>query len=135
MAELVESRRRQVAAPGLEIVVGAVPLAVPAFLVTAMRIRAEQHPARLERGPQLSKHARQLLAWHVEQRRGGEHPVEARRRQLQPGKVLLPDLAAALLARHRREARRAFQADHDVAERGERLEIAPGPAAEIQDRE
>src|SRR5207249_11375765 len=131
MAELVETRRYQVAAPGFQIVVGAVALAVPAFLVTAVRIRAEQHPARLQRCAQLSEHARQLLAWHVEQRRVGEHPVEARRRQLQPEEVLLPDLAAALLSRHRREARRAFQADHDVAERGERLEIAPGPAAEL----
>src|SRR2546425_5829123 len=100
MAELGESRRREVAAPGLEIVVGAVALAVPAFLVIAVRIRAEQHPARLERGPQLSEHAWQLLAWHVEQRRVGEHPVEARRRQLEPEEVLLPHLAAAKLARH-----------------------------------
>src|SRR5207245_10594421 len=135
MAELFEACRYQVAAPSLEIVVGAVALAVPAFLVTAVRIRAEQHPARFQRGPQLSEHARQLLARHVEQRRVGEHPVEARRRQLQPEEVLLPDLEAALLARHRREARRAFQAHRDVAERGQGLEIAPRPAAEIEDRE
>src|SRR5947207_1221307 len=116
MAELVESRRRQVAAPSLEIVVGAVALAVPAFLVTAVRIRAEQHPARLERGPQLGKHARQLLAWHVEQRRVGEHPVEARRRQLQPEEVLLPQLGAALLARQRgREKKKKKQPKQPVA--------------------
>src|SRR5437773_10862776 len=135
MAELLESRRRQVTAPGFQIVVGAVALAVPAFLVTAVRIRTEQYSARLERGPHLSEHARQLLAWHVEQRRVGEHPVEARRRQLQPEEVLLPDLAAALAARHGGEARRAFQAHRDMAERGESLEIATRPAAEIEDRE
>jgi hypothetical protein len=38
-------------------------------------------------------------------------------------------------ARHGGKLRGAFQADRNVAERGERLEIAPGPTAEIEDRE
>src|SRR2546428_2125453 len=51
--ELRESRGRQVAAPGLEVVIRAITSAVPAFLVVSARIRAEKDPARLQRRAQL----------------------------------------------------------------------------------
>src|SRR6185295_2372677 len=46
--ELVESGSGEVAAPGLQVVVGAVAPAVPALLVGAARIGAEEHAARPE---------------------------------------------------------------------------------------
>ena len=54
-------------------------------------------------------------------------------RQVEPEEILLPHFAAAVRARHRGEARGAFQTDRDVTEFGERLEVAPRPAAEIED--
>ena len=84
---------------------------------------------------QLPQHARQLLGGHMKQRRVGEHAVELSVRQIELEEILLPHLAAAVGARHRGEARGAFQADRDVAELGENLEVAPGSAAEIEDRE
>src|ERR1700722_3688295 len=71
----------------------------------------------------------------MKQRRIGEYAVEMLLRQIELEKVLLPDLAAAEGARHGGKFRGAFQADSDMAEIDERLEIAPGPAAEIEDRE
>src|SRR5687768_13014813 len=117
--ELGEAGPGQVAPPGLEVVVGAVAAAVPAFLVVAVRVGAEEHAARLQRGAQLAQHPRQLAAGHMEKGCVGENAVEARRRQLEAQEILLPDLAAAVLARHRRKARRAVQADRHVAERAE----------------
>ena len=135
MQDLLESRAGQVLAPRREIVIRPVATAIPAFLVLPAGIGAEQHAARLERRVQFAEHARQFLGRHVEQRGVGEHAVEAARGQLEAQKILLPDLAAAIGAGHRGEARRAFEADRDVAEFGERLEVAPRPAAEIENRE
>src|SRR5258706_14845782 len=59
--ELDEARVRQVAAPRLEIVVRAVAPSVPAFLVRATWIGAEQDAAGAERCVQLPENAVQLL--------------------------------------------------------------------------
>ena len=47
--DLAEAGARQVASPCFEIVVRAVALAAPPFLVVAARVGAEQHAAGLER--------------------------------------------------------------------------------------
>src|ERR1700676_2268662 len=61
MRELDKSRTRQVAAPGLDSVVGAVSAAIPSFFVLAVRVRAEKDSARLQRRAQFAEDARQLL--------------------------------------------------------------------------
>src|SRR6266852_4596390 len=101
--ELFKSGGSHKALPGFQIVIRAVAPAVPALLVVAVRVRAEQHAARLERRAQLAEHARQLLARNVEQHRIREHAVEARIGQIQAEQILPPHLAAAVLARHDRE--------------------------------
>src|SRR5205085_1176297 len=126
---------RQVIAPGLEVVVGAIAAAIPAFLVVAARIGAEEDAAGLERGAKLAEDARQLLVGNVEERRVREDAVEALRRQVEAQEILLPHLAPAMRARHRGELRRAFDPDRDVAHVRERLEVAPRPAAEVENRE
>src|SRR6266850_2996245 len=123
------------APPGFQIVIRAVAPAVPALLVVAVRVRAEQNAARLERRAQLAEDARQLLARHVEQHRIGEHAVEARIGEFQSEQILQPHLAAAVLARHDREGLRALEADRDVAEPGERLQDPPRPATQIENCE
>src|SRR5262249_10873616 len=54
-------------------------------------------------------------------------------RQAEREEILLPDLAAAVLARHGGEGGRALETDRLVAERAKRLQVAPGAAAEIED--
>src|SRR6185503_2071621 len=109
--------------------------AVPAFFVVAVRVGREQHPARLQRGVQLPQHARQLLAGDMKERRVGEDAVETALRQIELQEILLPNFGTAVGARHGGEARGAFETYRDVTERGERLEVASRPAAEIEDRE
>src|SRR6476659_25900 len=75
MFELDEAGSGKIAAPRREIPVGAVSLLIPAFLIVAARIRAEQHTARLERGTQLAEHPWQLHARHVKQHGVGEDSV------------------------------------------------------------
>src|SRR3954469_16625661 len=135
MRQLDETGGRHVAAPALEIVIDAVASAVPAFFVMAMRVRREQHTTRLKRGAQLPQHARQLLAGDVKERRVGEYAVETALGQRELQEILLPYFGAAVGARHCGQARGAFEAYRDVAERRERLEVASRPAAEIEDRE
>ena len=65
----------------------------------------------------------------------GEDAVETVIRQAEREKVLLPYLAPAMRTGHRSKARGAFQTDRDVPERGKRHEVAPRPAAEVEDRE
>src|SRR3954466_15435025 len=101
----------------------------------AMRVGREQHTTRLERGVQLQQHAGQLVAGNMKERRVGEYAVETALGQLELQEILLPDFGAALGARHCGQARGAFEAYRDVAERRERLEVASRPAAEIEDRE
>ena len=71
----------------------------------------------------------------MKQRRVGEYAVEMAIRQIELEEILLPYFAAAVGARHYGEARGAFQTYRDVTELGERLEVASGPAAKIEDRE
>jgi len=71
----------------------------------------------------------------VEQGRVGEHAVETTGGQIEREEILLPHLASAVGARHRGELRRPFETDRDMAARGEGLEVAARPAAEIEQRE
>src|SRR5690606_34183063 len=64
--QLAEAGGGQQRAPRGQVVVGAVAAAVPAFLVVAARIGAEQRAARPQCGAQLAKHARQFLERNVE---------------------------------------------------------------------
>jgi len=123
------------AAPGFQIVKRAVASAVPAFLVMAVRVRAEQHTSRFQRRAQFPQHARQLLAGNMKQRGIGKHAIEMLIRQIEPEEILLPHLAAAVGTRHVGQARGAFQTYGDVTEFGEHLEVTPRPAAEIEYRE
>src|SRR6266702_2373889 len=99
--ELRETGRGHEAPPGIQVVIRAVAAAVPALLVVAVRVRAEQHAPGLQARAQLAQDAGQLLPRHVEQHRIGEHAVEARGRERQREQILPPHLAAALLARNR----------------------------------
>src|SRR6266849_2313873 len=110
----------------------AVAPAVPAFLVVAERVRAEQHATRLQTRMQLPQYTRQLLAGHMKQCRVGEHAIETVTRQVELKEILLPYFAAAVGARHRGEVRGALQTNRDMTAFGKRLEVASGPAAEIQ---
>src|SRR6266568_850419 len=60
---------------------------------------------------------------------------EARLGERQREQILPPHLAAAVLARHRGEALRSLQADRGMAEIGKRLQVPPGPAAQVENRE
>ena len=110
----------------------AVASAVPALLVVAVRIRAEQHPTRLQTRVQFPQHTRQLLAGYMKQCRVGEHAIETVTRQVELEEILLPYFAAAVGARNRGEVRGALQTNRDMTAFGKRLEVAPRPAAEIQ---
>src|SRR3990167_4616627 len=68
----------------------------------------------------------------MKQRGVGEHPVEAFRRQIEGEKVLLPGFAATVGAGHFDKARAAVQTDSAVAHSAESAQIAPRPAAEIE---
>src|SRR5687768_5963790 len=52
--ELLEAGGGEVGAPGLEVVPGAVAAGVPAFLVVAARIGAEEHAPRFQRRVQFA---------------------------------------------------------------------------------
>src|SRR5712692_7529251 len=132
VGKLDEPRGRHIAAPGFKIIVRAVAATAPAFLVLAVRVRAEQHAARSQRHVQFPQHARQFLAWYMKQRGVGEHAIEMVIRQIELEKFLPPYFAAAVGACHGGETRGAFQTDCDVAELRKRLEIAPRPTAKIE---
>jgi len=96
-------------------VIRPIPPAIPALLVVPPGVRGEEHAIGLERSVQFAQHPWQLLAWHVEQRGVGEDAVEAAGGKPQGEEILLPDFAAAVLACHGGERRRAFEADRLVA--------------------
>ena len=83
MIKLNESRRRCITAPSIKIVIDAVPPAIPAFLITAMRVRTEQHTTRLQTCMQFQQHTRQLLARYMKQRGIGEYAVKMIIRQVE----------------------------------------------------
>ena len=102
---------------------------VPAFLVMAVRVRAEQHTTRFQSCVQFQQHARQLLAGYMKQRGVGEHAIEMVIRQIELEEILLPHFAAAVSTRHYGEAWSAFQTYRDVTEFGKYLEVAPRSAS------
>src|SRR5258708_27623640 len=68
----------------------------------------------------------------MKQRRVGEHAIKTATRQVELEKILLPYFAAAVGARHRGAVRGALQTNRDMTAFGKRLEVASGPAAEIE---
>ena len=84
---------------------------------------------------QLPEYARQFLARHVKQRGVGEYAIEVSGRQVKRKKILMQDLAAAVLARHCGETRGTVKPDRPVPERLEGLQVTARAAAEIEDRE
>ena len=135
MRKLGKSRRGHIAPPGLEPVVHAEAAAAPPFLVGAARIGAEQDALGLERGTQFPQYARQLLRGHMKQRGVREDTVEITVGQVELQEILLPHFATRRGARHRHERRRALQPDRAVTELRERRQVAPGAAAEVENRE
>jgi len=81
---------------------------------------------------QLQEYAGQLLAGNMKERGIGENAIKAVIRKIEREEVLLPYFEA-LCARHCGEARGTVQADGRVTELDKRLEIAPRPAAEVED--
>jgi hypothetical protein len=71
----------------------------------------------------------------MKQRGVREHAIDMVIRQIELEEILLPYFAAAVGARHYGEVHGAFQTNRDVTEFGKRLEVAPGPAAKIEDFE
>jgi len=71
----------------------------------------------------------------MKQRRIGVDAVEMASRQIECEKILPPHLATAVNARNFDKARRAVEAGRDVPELGESLQIASGPATEIEQSE
>ena len=134
--ELDEPRGRQVAAPGFEIVVRAIASAAPAFLVIAARVRAEQHATRLQRCAQFPHHARQCLAEGHETaaalaKTPSKRPSGRSSARKSCCHTSHPLCARAIAAKRAAPSRPI----RDVPERGKRHEVAPRPAAEIEDRE
>src|SRR6266446_9416149 len=68
----------------------------------------------------------------MKQRRVGEHAIKTATRQVELEEILLPYFAAAMGARHRGGVRGALQPNRDMTAFGKRLEVASGPAAEIE---
>src|SRR5260370_33769087 len=71
----------------------------------------------------------------MKQRGVGEHAIKMVIRQIELEEILLPHFAAAVDARHYGEQRGTFQADREVAEFDEHLEVAARPTTKIQYRE
>src|SRR5688572_10985149 len=113
--QLHERRPFKKRAPRFEVVIRPVPPAIPALLVFPPGVRGEEHAVGLERSAQFTQHTRELLAWHMEQRGVGEDAVKVVSGEFQREKILLPDRAAAVLACHCGERRRALEADRLVA--------------------
>src|SRR5690606_29161575 len=114
-------------------VMDAIATVPPALDIIAMRIGAEHYAARLQCRPQFTEHARQCRKRHMKQRSVGKNAIEPFRRQLQCEEILLPDLAATMFPRHRRETRAPLETDGDMAVLPKRLEITAGATAEIED--
>src|SRR5271169_3830588 len=119
-------------APRFKIVKHTIAPVVPAFLIVATRVRAEQHAARLQSGVQFQQHARQFLPRDMKQRGVGEHTIEMFLRQCELKKVLPPYFAPAMGTRHGDEMLGAFQTDRVMALFDERFEVAPRPAAKVE---
>ncbi|MNF79036.1 hypothetical protein D3C84_612390 [compost metagenome] len=135
MLQLGKPRLGQQLLPRVKIVIRPIPRPIPPLLILPARIGTEQHAARLQRPTQFLQHPRQLLPRNVEQHCIGKNPVETFSRQIEFQKVLLPDLATAVLAGHLRELLRTIEADSGMTHARERLQITPRPTAKIKNVE
>ena len=126
---------RQHRPPVLQVVIRPIPLTVPAFTVVAAWVGAEQYAAGFQGRVQLAQNLAKFLGRHMKQRSVGKDPVEAFSGQVELEKVLVPHFTAAVFTRHLGEAFGAVQADGHMTQAGEGLQVAPRPAAKIQNRE
>src|SRR5690606_27509041 len=109
MLQLGKARGSQQGTPRLQVVIGAIAYAAPAFLVISSRSRAEQDTARLQGRVKLPKDPRQRLCRYVEQGSVGEYAVECVAGQFQRQEVLMPDFAPGFLASHGDKGRRTVE--------------------------
>ena len=114
MFELLVACIEQISSPGIEVVVGAITPTVLAFLVMAVRIRAEQHAPGLQCSAQLSQDTRQFTRRHMKQRCVREDAVKMRGRQIKSEEILLPYFTSSIGARHGHKGSSALQADRCV---------------------
>ncbi len=121
--------------PGGQIVKGPVAAVAPALLVLTSGVGGEQNAAGVQGGVQLPQHPWQFHTGHMEQRRIGKDAVETLLGQVELQKVLLPDLAAAVGTGHGGERFGAIQANGEVTQFGEGLQVAPWSAAQVENRE
>jgi hypothetical protein len=128
VGELSKPGRGQIAASQFKVPKCAVTPLLPAFLIKAAWVRAEQHAIRFQSRAQFQQHAWQLLAWDVKQRGVGEYAIEAIFRQIELEKILLPHFTTAVDARHCRETRGAVQTHREMAKIGKGLKVTAGPA-------
>ena len=135
MFEFAEAGSGEQAAPGCEVMVSSVASIIPALLIVAVWVRAEQDALRLEGGMQLSQNARQFPGWLMIQRGIGKYSTEICCREIELQEILLPDHAAAVGACHFDETRGTIQTDDHMTEAGEGLQIAAWAAAEVEDGE
>ena len=135
MLEFAEAGSGELAAPGCKVMEGGIASILPAFLIVAVWVRAEQYAPRLESGVQLSQNARQFPGWYMKQRGVGEYSIKIPCREIELQEILLPDHAAAVGACHFDETRGTIQTDDHMTEAGEGLQIAAWAAAEVEDGE
>jgi hypothetical protein len=76
-----------------------------------------------------------LLRWHMKQSGICEHAIEPCIRKIEFEKILLPNFASRIGARHLNKPRGTFQSDRNVAKRGKRLQVTARPTAKIKNRE
>ncbi|MNE88205.1 hypothetical protein D3C80_1854860 [compost metagenome] len=84
---------------------------------------------------QLLEHSGQFLNRNVKQHGIGENAVEAFGRQVEFEKVLLPDLTAAVIARHLGKPFTAVEANGNVPHGGEGFQVTARPTAKIEQGE
>lgn len=135
MCQFDEARRSDDSTPAFNVVKGTEATAAPAFFIVAAWVRAEKHAARLQCGAQFTKNSWQFLPGNVEQAGIGEHAVEMCIGKPQVKEILLPYFTAAAGACHAGEAFDTIQADSNMSEGGEGLQVAPWTATEIENRE
>ena len=89
VSKLNKPRSQHIATPGFEIIKRTVASPVPAFLVVAVRVRAEHHPTPFQSCAQFQQYAWQFLAGYMKQRGVGEHAIEMVVRQIEVEEILL----------------------------------------------
>ncbi|EDM81556.1 hypothetical protein PPSIR1_21604 [Plesiocystis pacifica SIR-1] len=133
MLDALEAGRHGEHAPRLQGQVGAVAQPLLALDVGAPGVAAKQHAARHQGAAKVPEHPAELLRGHVEEHRVGEDAVEALGGQVEGEEVLMPDLAPGRGPSHGHERGRAVEADRVVPARAEGREVAPRPAAQVED--